>query len=92
MTQPYEHYDLVDVWTNSERCHLEPEEAIAILQEPAIMAAHDPKIQKLVKLLRLSSSPEFAGMLKREIRMRKLLAMIHPDSFLENNPTNDQLH
>ena len=82
---------LIDRWFQSNRCSLSPEEALAILQHPMMLAAHDPKIVKLVKLLRFCPSPEFAGMLRREIRMRRFAAQAFVDAFLENYPPRKKL-
>ncbi len=82
---------LVNQWVASGHSSLTPEQALAILQHPIMLAAHDLKIIKLVKLLRFSPDPQYAAMLRREIHMRKLAAQVLPDPFLENLPSCKKL-
>lgn len=66
-------HSVIDQWLMSGQSNLTPEVALAILYDPAMLAAHDSKVVNLVKLLCFCPTPEHAAMLRREIRIRRII-------------------
>ena len=88
---PSHNLDLISRWYFSGRVHLTPDEAIAILQSPEIMAKHDPKIVKLIRLVQSFPAREHAALLRREIRVRFLVHRANSNPFFENAPSRGEL-
>ena len=78
--------DLVMDWMLSGQSRLPPEVVVAMMRDHELLAIHDPRFRKLIKTVHLFGNRDQAELLRKEIRVRKLVAQAIPNPFIENLP------